>query len=112
MKRSRNGLPPANAVIGPKTQACLEMALALHPYSGLPYDPANLNHPGDNAAWKQMYAAACQEYSEKAVCRKFEELSDRGYMEYGVSARTGWLTDRGRAVLELCRYQASLKQTA
>lgn len=28
-----------------------------------------------------------------------EKAADRGYIEYGVSARTGWLTDKGRALL-------------
>lgn len=45
------------------------------------------------------YQAACAEFSEKAVCVKCQELVDRGYMECGVSARTGWLTEKGRAAL-------------
>jgi hypothetical protein len=28
-----------------------------------------------------------------------EKVIDRGYVECGVSARTGWLTDKGKALL-------------
>lgn len=41
------------------------------------------------------YDAACAQYSEKAMLRVFESLVRRGYMECGVSARTGWLTSMG-----------------
>lgn len=46
-----------------------------------------------------VYEAACLKYSEKAVCKMFLSLADRDYIEYGVSARTGWLTDKGREAL-------------
>lgn len=50
--------------------------------------------------WDEWYEEICGRWSEKAVNRKMEELSKRGYIEYGVSARTGWLTDKGKAALE------------
>jgi hypothetical protein len=45
------------------------------------------------------YAEICERYSEKAVDATYESLCKRGYMECGVSARTGWLTDKGREML-------------
>ena len=50
-------------------------------------------------AWDDRYDLACRQYSEKAVIRKMEELCDRGYIECGVSVRTGWLTDKGAQAL-------------
>lgn len=94
----KRGFPPSNAIISEKTQACLEMAEALH-----------CDEKNGHANWKSLYAAACLKFSEKAINRKFEELSDRDYIDYGVSVRTGWLTDRGRAVLSLCRLQDELR---
>lgn len=46
-----------------------------------------------------VYDALNLKYGEKPVQRKLEELARRGYMEYGVSARTGWLTAKGREYL-------------
>lgn len=48
---------------------------------------------------ERLYAEACARWSEKAVCAKFAELVSRGYMECGVSARTGWLEPKGRDAL-------------
>jgi hypothetical protein len=33
--------------------------------------------------------------SEKLVFKKMEKLADEGYLEYGVSLRTAWLTEKG-----------------
>lgn len=52
-----------------------------------------------DSTWSEKYNIACDKYSEKAVYRKMEKLAGRGYIEYGVSARTGWLTEKGREVL-------------
>jgi hypothetical protein len=38
---------------------------------------------------------------EKVCYRAMERASDRGYIEYGVSLRTGWLTDKGKALLSV-----------
>lgn len=46
-----------------------------------------------------LYELICGWYSERAVCAKMEELVRRGYLECGVSARTGWLTEKGKAAL-------------
>lgn len=72
-----------NRNLGAKALACLRMA-------ALPI--------GDERA--VLYAQATIEYSEKAVLRKFEQLVDDGLMECGVSPRTGWITEEGRAALE------------
>lgn len=55
--------------------------------------------PGGSADRTRLYADACRLFSEKAVIRKMERLSDKDYIEYGVSARTGWLTEKGRLTL-------------
>lgn len=49
--------------------------------------------------WSDGYARLCEEYSEKAVLVKMEELQARGYCESGVSTRMGWLTPKGREAL-------------
>lgn len=37
--------------------------------------------------------------SEKLIFKLMEKLADLGYLEYGVSLRTAWLTDKGLMVL-------------
>lgn len=37
---------------------------------------------------------------EKVCYRAMERADERGYVEYGVSLRTGWLTDKGKALLK------------
>lgn len=37
--------------------------------------------------------------SEKLVYKKMEQLADRGYLDYGVSLRTAWLTEKGLEAL-------------
>lgn len=37
---------------------------------------------------------------EKVVFRKMEKLAEQGYLEYGVSLRTAWLTEKGKKYLE------------
>lgn len=71
--------------LGPKALACLRLAAE---HNDLSFQE-----------WEASYRALCEEFSEKAVTRMYESLSDRGYIEYGVSARMGWPTDKGRAVL-------------
>lgn len=73
--------------MGPKAIACLRIA-ALDKMSN---------------EWTTAYQAACAEFSEKAVISKFEQLAGDYYIEYGVSARTGWLTDKGREALARCQ---------
>jgi len=36
----------------------------------------------------------------KVCYRAMERAADRDYIEYGVSLRTGWLTGKGKALLE------------
>ena len=45
------------------------------------------------------YEVLYQKYPPKKVDRKFDTLVRRGYLEFGVSARTGWLTGKGMAKL-------------
>lgn len=39
-------------------------------------------------------------YHGNVVIKKAEKASDKGYMDYGVSARTGWITEKGIKFLE------------
>ncbi len=50
----------------------------------------------DDRRWKK-HQEACDLFGEAVVIAKFEALAARGYIDYGVSARTGWLTDKGQA---------------
>lgn len=43
------------------------------------------------------YDLGCPEKVAYAAC---ERACDNGLIEYGVSLRTGWLTDKGKALLE------------
>jgi hypothetical protein len=56
-------------------------------------NPKNSPERGD------FYFELCARYSEKAVIRKLEELTDRGYVDYGVSPRLAWLTEKGEEAL-------------
>lgn len=38
--------------------------------------------------------------AEKVCYRAMERTHRRGYTEYGVSLRTGWLTEKGKAFLQ------------
>ncbi len=56
--------------------------------------------PARSPEWSEHYAGICARYSEKAVIRKLEELADRGYVDYGVSPRVAWLTEKGEEALK------------
>jgi hypothetical protein len=51
---------------------------------------------GGAFAYEVLIAAG---YPEKVVYAKYEKLSRRGLIDWGVSMRTGWLTDKGKALL-------------
>lgn len=57
-----------------------------------------LSNPVTNVRWRQ-YEALVAQYGRKPIERKLDELTRRGYIEHGVSAGGGWLTDKGKAVL-------------
>lgn len=46
-----------------------------------------------------LYLEACNRWSQKAVDTMFQSLADRGYIYCGVTARSGWLIDKGVAAL-------------
>ena len=48
---------------------------------------------------------------EKVCFRAMERACDRGLIEYGVSLRTGWLTDKGRALLEDAAFQENSRNS-
>lgn len=69
--------------LGEKAVACLRIAALRH---------GERNFPAAELAYRE----ACDKWSQKAVDAKFQQLVDKGYLECGVSARTGWLTEKGR----------------
>lgn len=78
--------------LGEKAMLCLRIAAAR-------------GADGDWTAERDtLYREACERFSEKAVCTKFEQLAAKDYIEYGVSARTGWPTEKGRDVLVAAGY--------
>ena len=42
-------------------------------------------------------------FHENVVSAKYDKFDRKGYMDYGVSLRTGWLTEKGKARLEELR---------
>lgn len=71
------------STLGHKALTCLDLARRTHDYNGF------------SEAWD----AACEIYHPKQLIKMSQSLVDRGYMECGVSARTGWLTPKGRDAL-------------
>lgn len=80
--------------LGKKALMCLAIA-ASHPK----FKPGELFGFNTWDAWERIYHEASVRFSEKAIICKMEDLADKGYIEYGVSARTGWLTPKGEQAL-------------
>lgn len=53
----------------------------------------------NKAGWPYDILSANTSQPVKVCIRAMERAHDRGYIEYGVSLRTGWLTDEGKALL-------------
>lgn len=70
--------------MGPKAITCLKIA----------------THEFGSAERVRLFNEAASTYSQKAVLKKFEDLVEAGYVECGVSARSGWITDKGRQALK------------
>lgn len=69
--------------MGPKAVACLKIA----------------NAPRRDEEWRELYLEAVAEFGEKVILKKFDDLDAKGYIESGVTSRTGWLTEKGWAAL-------------
>lgn len=54
---------------------------------------------GGESAWHGIDAMAIQGHSRERLFGVLEKWTDRGWWDYGVSVRTGWLTDAGRVAL-------------
>jgi hypothetical protein len=55
----------------------------------------------DNKDLPFTYEVLGKKYgSEKLIFRKMEQLEMEGYLEYGTSLRTAWLTDKGLAIIK------------
>jgi hypothetical protein len=50
-------------------------------------------------------------FTEGEADRLLNAAANKGYIEYGVSPRAGWLTDEGRAFLDAHIYQMTDAQT-
>lgn len=51
------------------------------------------------SAWHAIDAMAIQGHARRRLFGVLEKWADRNWWEYGVSVRTGWLTDAGRTAL-------------
>ncbi len=56
----------------------------------------DLSHMEERA---RLWRDVRRKYSERAVVRKIQELTRRGYTTYGGDPRGAWLTDKGKAAL-------------
>ena len=56
----------------------------------------------DNNDLSFTYEILSKKYncSEKLIYKKMEKLVDKDYLEYGVSLRTAWLTEKGLKFLK------------
>jgi hypothetical protein len=50
----------------------------------------------DSSRWPYDVLAEVTGQSQKVCWRALERAASRGLVEYGVSLRTGWLTEKGR----------------
>lgn len=68
---------------------------------------ASLRADGKAEGAQTVWSAAVERFSEKALCRKVEALMDRGLVEYGISARTCWITQAGHELLKAMEKQSA-----
>lgn len=60
----------------------------------------DINKKMDRQSNPYTYEVLGKKYgNEKVVFRKMEKLVDDGYLEYGVSLRTAWLTEKAERLL-------------
>lgn len=50
---------------------------------------------------KKALEELSSKYKMKQIYAKLEELSDKGYVEYGGNIVAGWLTPKGKELLEM-----------
>ncbi|WP_037825072.1 MULTISPECIES: hypothetical protein [unclassified Streptomyces] len=72
----------------------LALLQAIHDHRTRPVPPGKYRWEIPGAWW-----TLCTVYPEKVVTAAYEREDDRGHLECGVSLRTSWLTDKGRARL-------------
>lgn len=58
------------------------------------------------ASYQARWEALCDKWGGKQVISKMYDLAAKGYLDYGVSVRTAWLTEKGR--LKLAEYLQAL----
>jgi hypothetical protein len=56
-------------------------------------------YQADLSRWPYELLAEWTGQAEKVCYRAMERASSRNLIEYGVSLRTGWLTDKGKALI-------------
>lgn len=52
------------------------------------------------ALWPYEILERITNQPEKVCCRAMERARRRGFIDYGVSLRSGWLTEKGRELIE------------
>jgi hypothetical protein len=55
--------------------------------------------PRDERVWPEVHLMNRTGQCEKVCCRAMERACRSGLIEYGVTMRSGWLTDKGKALL-------------
>lgn len=53
----------------------------------------------EGESYTEPYGVLCDKYGEKVVDAKIDKCDRKGYIEYGVSQRSGWLSKKGEAKL-------------
>lgn len=76
------------------------MCLAYITSMGFKFPMGGIHWERANDDWHRLYKQLCERFTEKAIIRKMEKLAMQGITEYGVSARTGWLTPKGMAIFD------------
>lgn len=71
------------------------------------YEIADWNSKNRSIMWPEAILKERTGQPEKVCYRAMERACDRGLLDYGVSLRSGWLTDKGKALLE-AEYQRTM----
>lgn len=54
----------------------------------------------NSSSWPYEILSTLANENEKVCYRAMERCHGRGYLEYGVSLRTAWLSEKGRELME------------
>ncbi|KKL53696.1 hypothetical protein LCGC14_2272900, partial [marine sediment metagenome] len=54
----------------------------------------------ESRGFPNKYVVMYCKYGKKKVDAKIDKMARKGYIEYGITARSGWLTEKGKQKLE------------